>query len=70
MSPGEELWSHFNAISNYQQQVICQFDDIKADEDDCHFFAGQEFQARDISRKMGTLPQGDRRGPYEGKGRF
>ena len=41
MSPGEELWSHFNAISNYQQQVICQFDDIKADDDDCHFLQGK-----------------------------
>ena len=55
------------------------FNDIKADEDDCHYYSGDfsghnfaepKLQARDISRKMGTLPQGGRRGPYERKGTF
>ena len=55
------------------------FDLIKADEDDYYYYSGDfsdhnfaepNLQARDISRKMGTLPKGGRRGSHEGKGRF
>ena len=84
MSPGEELWGHFNAINDRQvtnfviliimtilTSTIFTVERlariIVSDGFYDHGFAGPEFKARHISRKMGSLPQGDR-GPYEGKG--
>ena len=57
MSPGEELWGHFNAI-NDQQQVFY-------DDEECHL---QIKKSGHIPRTVGRLPQEGRRGPCNGKG--